>query len=125
MITVDSRQVRNGVGQIDELAGRVEVTRLDDSDLEHITFMDTAAVMMNLDLIVTCDTVTAPLAGGLGVPVWVALGASPCWRWMFERFDSPWYPTMRLFPQSRIGQWSGVFAAIADALSRRQQGRNL
>jgi len=63
MTTVDSRQVRDSVGQIDGLAGRFELTRLDDSDLEHITLMDTAAVMMNLDLVVTCDTVTAHLAG--------------------------------------------------------------
>jgi thioredoxin-like negative regulator of GroEL len=116
-----SLQVRDGVGQIDELAGRFEVTRLDDWDLEHITFMDTAAVMMNLDLVVTCDTVTAHLAGGLGVPVWVALSASPCWRWMLERSDSPWYAGMRLCRQSRLGQWSDVFAAMRDAITVSRQ----
>ncbi len=83
--------------QIDELAGRFEVARLDRWDVENVPFMDTAAVMMNLDLVVTCDTVTAHLAGALGVPVWVALSAAPRWRWPRDREDSPWYPTMRLF----------------------------
>jgi tetratricopeptide (TPR) repeat protein len=117
-----SLQVGDAANRIDELAGRFAVTRLDDWDTEHVTLMDTAAVMMNLDLVVTSDTVIAHLAGALGLPVWVAVCASPDWRWMLERADSPWYPTMRLFRQSRIGQWSGVFATIADALTRRQQG---
>jgi Flp pilus assembly protein TadD len=80
-------------------------------------FRDTAAVMMNLDLVITCDTAAAHLAGGLGVPVWVALPLAPDWRWLLERQDSPWYPTMRLFRQSRAGDWSEAFARIAKQLA--------
>ena len=63
-------------------------------------FLDTAAVMANLDLVITSDTSIAHLAGALGRPVWVALRLVPDWRWMLDRADSPWYPTMRLFRQS-------------------------
>ena len=80
-------------------------------------FMDTAAVMKNLDLVVTSDTATAHLAGALSVPVWVALCASPDWRWFVEREDSPWYPTMRLFRQQTAGDWSVPFRAMARQLT--------
>jgi tetratricopeptide (TPR) repeat protein len=79
-------------------------------------FMDTAAIMKNLDLVVTSDTATAHLAGALGVPVWVALPFAADWRWQTGRSDSPWYPTMRLFRQPRPGDWDGVFAAMGEAL---------
>ena len=79
-------------------------------------FMDTAAVLMNLDLLITCDTAVAHLAGALGVPVWVALPLVPDWRWLLDRSDSPWYPTMRLFRQDRRGDWPGVFRKIEVAL---------
>lgn len=82
-------------------------------------FLDTAAVMMNLDLVITSDTAIAHLAGGLGVPVWVALGQNPDWRWMSDRIDSPWYPTMRLFRQSETGGWPEVFARIATELAAK------
>ncbi len=76
-------------------------------------FMDTAAAMKNLDLIVTADSAVAHLAGALGVPVWVALPINSDWRWFVDREDSPWYPTMRLFRQRRLDDWSDVFARIA------------
>jgi hypothetical protein len=82
-------------------------------------FLDTAAVMMNLDLIVTSDTAIAHLAGALGVKVWLALGRNPDWRWMSDRADSPWYPTMRLFRQSESGGWPEVFACIATELAAK------
>ncbi|MCA9259311.1 MAG: tetratricopeptide repeat protein [Planctomycetales bacterium] len=82
-------------------------------------FVDTAAVMRNLDLVITSDTSIAHLAGSLGVPVWVALNDVPEWRWQLERADSPWYPTMQLFRQQVRGDWEGLFAEIADALSQR------
>ncbi len=82
------------------------------------TFADTSAVMRHLDLIVTSDTSIAHLAGALGVPVWVALGASADWRWLLGREDCPWYPTMRLFRQSRPGDWAEVLARIADEVRR-------
>jgi len=79
-------------------------------------FMDTAAVMKHLDLVITSDTSIAHLAGALGVPVWTVLSAVPDWRWQLHRADCPWYPTMRLFRQSRPGDWDEVFERIARAL---------
>jgi hypothetical protein len=88
-------------------------------DEEAGAFMDTAAVMKNLDLVVTADTVISHLAGALGVPVWVALPKVPDWRWLLEREDSPWYPSTRLFRQDRAGDWKSVFARIALAVRGR------
>src|SRR5205823_2937597 len=85
-------------------------------DEVHGPFMDTAAMMMNLDLVITSDTAVAHLAGALGMPVWVALPFVPDWRWLLDRADSPWYPTMRLFRQKRAGDWAEVFAEIESAL---------
>jgi tetratricopeptide (TPR) repeat protein len=82
-------------------------------------FMDTAAVMKNLDLIITSDTVTAHLAGALGVPVWVALPFSAHWIWLMGREDSPWYPTMRLFRQRTWADWGEVFGRLAAELTVR------
>jgi hypothetical protein len=79
-------------------------------------FTDTAAVMKNLDLVITSDTAAAHLAGALGVPVWVALSFAADWRWLLDRCDCPWYPTMRLFRQKERGDWRGVFEEINSAL---------
>jgi Flp pilus assembly protein TadD len=110
-----SLQKGSGVEQLPGLAGRfpvVEVgSRLDD-------FMDTAAVLRNLDLVIACDTAVAHLAGALGIGVWVALPFAADWRWLLDRSDSPWYPTMRLFRQKRRGDWAGVFQEIRAALAR-------
>src|SRR5262249_51462945 len=84
-------------------------------------FMDTAAIMKNLDLVVSSDTVIPHLAGALGVKVWMALGISPDWRWMIDRADSPRYPTMRLFRQRRLGDWQQVFEDIAGELRQLAQ----
>jgi tetratricopeptide (TPR) repeat protein len=75
-------------------------------------FLDSAAVMSHLDLIVTCDTALAHLAGALGRPTWIAIKQVPDWRWLLSRADCPWYPSVRLFRQSRRGDWDGVFAAM-------------
>lgn len=83
-------------------------------------FEDTAALMMNLDLVITSDTAVAHLAGGLGVPVWVALPYAADWRWLLDRDDSPWYPTMRLFRQRTPGDWAEVFNRIADHIDIKQ-----
>jgi len=82
-------------------------------------FLDTAAVIKNLDLVVTNDTAVAHLAGAMGAPVWLALSTAADWRWLRDRDDSPWYPTMRLFRQTRLGVWEDVFQRIADAMSTR------
>jgi tetratricopeptide (TPR) repeat protein len=81
-------------------------------------FLDSAAMMVSLDLIITCDTALAHLAGALGRPTWVALKRIPDWRWLLDRGDSPWYPTVRLFRQPRRGDWESVFAAIHAELAR-------
>jgi ADP-heptose:LPS heptosyltransferase len=80
-------------------------------------FMDTAAIMMNLDLVISVDTAAAHLAGGLEVPVWVPLSAAGEWRWLLEREDSPWYPSMRLFRQKKLGDWRGVFRRMARTIA--------
>ena len=79
-------------------------------------FMDTAALIKNLDLVITSDTAIPHLAGALGVPVWVALPFLPDWRWLLKREDSPWYPSMRLFRQPTAGDWETPLANIAAAL---------
>jgi hypothetical protein len=80
---------------------------------------ETAAAMRNLDLVISCDSAPAHLAGALGVAAWVALAVVPDWRWMLGRDDSPWYPTLRLFRQSASGRWDDVFARMAGELARR------
>ena len=87
------------------------------------SFLDTAGVMAQLDLIVTIDSAVAHLAGALGVPVWVLLPRIPDWRWLLERVDSPWYPTMRLFRQQHSGAWADVFQRVVAALKSRLLSR--
>ncbi|MBI3466815.1 MAG: glycosyltransferase, partial [Planctomycetes bacterium] len=82
-------------------------------------FMDTAAIITNLDLVITSDTAIPHLAGALGVPVWTALAYAPDWRFLLEREDSPWYPTMRLFRQKKLGDWDEVFDRIAQELANK------
>ena len=79
-------------------------------------FIETAALMTELDLVITPDTAVAHLAGGLGLPVWVGLCSVGDWRYPDGRDDTPWYPTMRLFRQTRLGDWDGVFAQMKIAL---------
>jgi len=79
-------------------------------------FADTAAIMAGLDLVVCVDTSVAHLAGALGVPVWVLVPFAPDWRWMLDREDSPWYPTMRLFRQDRPGSWDDALNRLESAL---------
>lgn len=103
-----------------QLADAPNIVRLGDHvDTIHGAFMDTAAVMKNLDLVITSDTAIAHLAGGLGVPVWVGLPFVPDWRWLLDRADSPWYPTMRLFRQKSPGDWTEVFREMKVALQER------
>jgi tetratricopeptide (TPR) repeat protein len=94
----------------------------DELDNESGLFMDTAAVIENLDLVVTSDTSVAHLAGGLGARTWLALAQSAEWRWLVGRDDSPWYPTMRLFRQRTLGDWSDVFQRMAESLGELVAG---
>jgi Tfp pilus assembly protein PilF len=79
-------------------------------------WLDTAALIHALDLVISVDTAVAHLAGALAAPVWVALSNVPEWRWLLDRDDSPWYPTMRLFRQRQPGAWAEVFQRMAVAL---------
>ncbi|MEA1675738.1 tetratricopeptide repeat protein [Nitrospirillum sp. BR 11163] len=108
-----SLQVGPRAGDVGQMpAGRVK-------DLSaHLTdYSETAAVIANLDLVVAVDTSVAHLAGALGKPVWLLISNRPDWRWMRDRTDSPWYPTARLFRQTRMNDWSGPMAAMAAALA--------
>jgi tetratricopeptide (TPR) repeat protein len=116
-VTVYSLQV--GAGSEELAVERLPVGDLGAIDRETGAFMDTAAVMESLDLVVTIDTSVVHLAGGLGRPVWMVVPYCADWRWMVERPDSPWYPTMRIFRQPRPGAWAPVFAEVAAALRRR------
>jgi len=79
-------------------------------------FADTASIIAQLDAVISVDTSVAHLAGALGKPVWMMLPFVPDFRWMLERTDSPWYPTMTLFRQDRLGDWPGVIARLKAAL---------
>ncbi len=115
-----SLQKRHGVEQVAALAGRFPVVELgDDFDRGPGAFLDAAAVMRSLDLVVTADTATGHLAGALGVPVWVALSTIADWRWLANGDASPWYPSARLFRQARPREWGPVFDRMAEALADR------
>jgi hypothetical protein len=112
-----SLQKGRGVEQVQALKGRFSVKDLGEGlDAEGGAFLDTAAVMQNLDLVMTADTAAAHLAGALGVKVWLALSAVADWRWMCGREDTPWYPTMRLYRQRTLGDWANVFERMAEDL---------
>jgi hypothetical protein len=90
----------------------------DSLDQETGAFMDTAALMHSLDLVISVDTAAAHLAGALDRPVWVPLHAIGEWRWLLKREDSPWYPTMRLFRQGKLGDWGPVFERMAAKIQK-------
>ena len=112
-----SLQKHHGLDQLTRLPADAKIETLgDDLDSGPDAFIDTAAVMHNLDLIITSDTSIAHLAGALGRPTWVALKYIPDYRWMLDRDDSPWYPTMRLFRQQDRDNWQPVFRQIEEQL---------
>ncbi len=102
-----------GRRQLPPLADRFGITDLAPRLAD---FVDTAAVMKSLDLVITTDTAAVHLAGALGVPVWMATSWAADWRWLLGREDSPWYPNLRLFRQPAWGDWASVFARMAAAL---------
>ena len=86
-------------------------------------FADTAAFLKNLDLVITPDTALAHLAGALGVPAWITVSFASDWRWLLDRPDTPWYPTLTLYRQRKLNDWDGVFSRLGDdldALVRRR-----
>ncbi|MCL2648911.1 MAG: tetratricopeptide repeat protein [Phycisphaerales bacterium] len=108
-----------GIEQIpafQEAVGNAILVPTDGEQSAPADLAETAAMMTLLDLIITVDTATAHLAGALARPTWLALSQACDWRWLTNRSDSPWYPTMRLFRQSQVKQWAAVFASIAEQL---------
>jgi len=117
-VSLISLQKRHGLEQLEALPAGMRVETLgDDFDSGSDAFLDAAAVMMSLDLIISADTATAHLAGALARPTWIALAHAPEWRWLTQREDSPWYPTARLFRQRAAGDWDEVFQRMADRLA--------
>jgi tetratricopeptide (TPR) repeat protein len=114
-----SLQKGAGSEQLAALGERFPVVDLAPSlDLEGGAFLDTAAAMHSLDLVISCDTAIAHLAGALGTPVWLPLATACYWTWLREREDSVWYPTARLFRQRCFNEWPEVFERMAAELSR-------
>ncbi|MDI1283036.1 MAG: tetratricopeptide repeat protein [Reyranella sp.] len=112
-----SLQKHHGLDQLDQLpVGMIVETLGSDFDAGPDVFVDSAAVMMNLDLVISTDTAIVHLAGALNRPVWVALRAVPHWTWMMDREDSPWYPSALLFRQTSDGDWTEVFERMAAKL---------
>jgi len=111
-----SLQRTHGLDQLGHLPAGMTVETLGEFDTGDDAFVDTAAIMKCLDLVITSDTAIPHLAGALGVPAWVVLKQVPDWRWMLERNDSPWYRSLRLFRQPAPGDWDGVVAEMTDAL---------
>jgi tetratricopeptide (TPR) repeat protein len=97
-----------------EAAGKNGVDRKNEIDTS--SFAEAAALIMNLDLVISCDTSICHLAGALGKPVWIVLPFLADWRWLFDREDSPWYPTMRLFRQVQRGDWNEIFQRVEKRL---------
>jgi tetratricopeptide (TPR) repeat protein/ADP-heptose:LPS heptosyltransferase len=118
-VSLYSLQKMTGTDQVNQLSDDVKIITFDGNfDQSNGRFMDTAAVMKNLDLIITVDTSICHLASGLGVPTWVMLPNPPDWRWMLDRSDSPWYPTIRLFRQPTPGDWESVVQMVAKELKQ-------
>ncbi|PWT83062.1 MAG: glycosyltransferase [Acidobacteria bacterium] len=118
-VSLVSLQKGPGAQQVAELNDKFPLTDWSSRlDVAPGAFMDTAAVMRSLDLVICSDSAVAHLAGALGVPVWLALPYSPDFRWMLHREDSPWYPTMRLFRQTSPCDWKYVFERMARELSK-------
>src|SRR5262249_30253935 len=103
--------------QLGEVESRFDIVNL---GTKMTDFVDIAAALQSVDLVIAPDTSVAHLAGALGVRVWLALGFAPDSRWLEERPDSPWYPSMRLFRQKRRGDWDEVFEGMAVDMRREE-----
>jgi hypothetical protein len=114
-----SLQIGPGREQIAETGygGRLLDPKADEHSSEaYNDFLETAAMLQNLDLVITVDTALAHLAGSLGRPTWVLLPRPADWRWLIERDTTPWYPSMRLFRQTNSGDWTGALLEVERAL---------
>jgi ADP-heptose:LPS heptosyltransferase len=119
----DTRWVSLQYGDPEMLANEIAAAGaliLMDRTVDQLSDLDIfAAQIMAMDLVITIDNSTAHLAGALGVPVWVLLPFAPDWRWLLDRPDCLWYPTMRLFRQTELGNWQSVVERVGDSLSRQ------
>ncbi len=116
-----SVQVEHGLDQLDEFSRRFPVISF--TGRRRRDFMDTAAIMAHLDLVIAPDTAVAHLAGSLGVRTWIGLCSVGDWRYPHGRDDTPWYPTMKVFRQPSFGDWQGVFARMAAELRQELASR--
>ena len=119
-VSVYSLQKTTGTDQLKDLPNNMRIITFDgDFDQSNGRFMDTAAVIKNLDLVITVDTSISHLASGLGVPTWIMLPNPADWRWMLDRTDSPWYPNVtRLFKQPTPGDWDSMIREVAVELEK-------
>lgn len=116
-VSLFSLQKINGLEQIESVQDKFVIHTFDvDFDETHGRFMDTAALMKNLNLIITIDTSIAHVAGGLGIPTLLMLPNPADWRWIINRTDTPWYPEMKLFKQPTPGDWKSVIESITSYL---------
>lgn len=118
-VTLVSLQQRDGLDQLERLPPTIKIHTLGPGVDEEAAFVDTAAIMECLDLLILSDSAIVHLAGALRRPVWVPLKLVPDWRFLLDREDSPWYPEMKLFRQTQDGDWDAVFGRMADALRQR------
>jgi hypothetical protein len=115
-VTLFSLQVGDAAAELQTLPRSLRPVDLTQGIVD---MADTGAIISHLDLIISIDTAVAHLCGAMGKPVWILLPRMADWRWMLEREDSPWYPTMRLFRQKTAGDWSGLMADVRSALTSR------
>lgn len=124
-VSVYSLQRVTGVDQLASISASMKLITFDDEfDNTHGRFMDTAAVMKNLDMVITIDTSICHLAAGLGVTVWNLLPTPADWRWMLDTNETPWYPNMRLFRQPHVGDWQGLMHTVVLALKEHLFGND-
>lgn len=118
-VSLISLQKGAGAQQLKQVGFSDSIAQLTDSNYMGPDELanETAAILKGLDLLITGDTALAHLAGALAVPVWLALQSVPDWRWLMDRSDSPWYPTMRLFRQRAAGDWPELFERLATELT--------
>ncbi len=121
-ITLYSLQKKEGLDQLNKLPAQVNLHVFDKSfDVDHGSFVDTAAVIHEMDLIISTDTATAHLAGAMGKKVWLLLPYATDWRWLHNRTDSAWYPTMRIFKQPHPFDWQSVMESVYETFIKEFQ----
>ncbi len=118
-VSLVSLQHGYGREQIAELADEMYIHDFTDEMDADGAFTDTIAAMKSLDLVISCDSAACHVAGASNVPIWIPLTFAPDWRWLLGREDSIWYPSARLFRQTKRGDWESVFQTITREVIRR------